>query len=199
MPATLPAYLCFNMMEILKQPWPWYVSGPLIGLMVPLLLILGNKAFGISSSLRHVCAACLPAGIPFFQYNWKKEAWNLFFVAGVLIGGFVVAHFLSDPNPVQLHPKLATELAAYGITDHSNLVPSQLFNWHTLFTVKGFVMMVAGGFLVGFGTRYAGGCTSGHAIMGLSTLQWPSLVATCCFMAGGFIMANLLLPFILSL
>lgn len=187
------------MLEILKQPWPWYVAGPLIGLTVPLLLIIGNKSFGISSSLRHVCAACLPANIPFFQYNWKKEAWNLFFVTGVLIGGFVVAQFLSDPNPVQINPKLANELVAYGITDHNNLVPAQLFNWQSLFSLRGFVMMVVGGFLVGFGTRYAGGCTSGHAIMGLSTLQWPSLVATCCFMAGGFIMANFILPFILSL
>lgn len=187
------------MIEILKQPWPWYISGPLIGLTVPLLLILGNKSFGISSSLRHICAACVPAKIPFFQYDWKKESWNLFFVTGILIGGFVVANFLANPNPVEINPKLAGELAGYGITDYNSLVPSQLFNWQNLFSLKGFVMMVGGGFLVGFGTRYAGGCTSGHAIMGLSTLQWPSLVATCCFMAGGFIMANFILPFILSL
>jgi uncharacterized protein len=187
------------MVEILKQPWPWYISGPLIGLTVPLLLIMGNKSFGISSSLRHICAACMPTNIPFFQYNWKKEAWNLFFVTGILIGGFIVAKFLADPNSVAVNPKLMNELAGYGITDYNNLVPSQLFNWQNLFTIKGFIMMVVGGFLVGFGTRYAGGCTSGHAIMGLSTLQWPSLIATCCFMIGGFIMANFILPFILSL
>lgn len=198
MPSATEAYL-YIMIEILKQPWPWYISGPLIGLTVPLLLILGNKSFGISSSLRHVCAACVPANIPFFQYDWKKESWNLFFVTGILIGGFVVANFLANPNPVEINPKLAGELAGYGITDYNSLVPSQLFNWQNLFSLKGFVMMVGGGFLVGFGTRYAGGCTSGHAIMGLSTLQWPSLVATCCFMAGGFIMANFILPFILSL
>lgn len=187
------------MLEVLQQPWPWYVSGPLIGLTVPLLLIIGNKSFGISSSLRHVCAACVPAGIPFFQYNWKKEAWNLFFVTGILAGGFLVGKFLADPNPIVVNPRLAAELAGYGITDYNNLVPSQLFSWQNLFSLKGFVMMAGGGFLVGFGTRYAGGCTSGHAIMGLSTLQWPSLIATCCFMAGGFIMANFILPFILSL
>lgn len=198
MPSATEAYL-YIMIEILKQPWPWYISGPLIGLTVPLLLILGNKSFGISSSLRHICAACVPANIPFFQYDWKKESWNLFFVTGILIGGFVVANFLANPNPVEINPKLAVELAGYGITDYNSLVPSQLFNWQNLFSLKGFVMMVGGGFLVGFGTRYAGGCTSGHAIMGLSTLQWPSLVATCCFMAGGFIMANFILPFILSL
>jgi uncharacterized protein len=189
----------FIMIDVLKQPWPWYVSGPLIGLMVPLLLILGNKSFGISSSLRHVCAACIPSGIPFFKYNWKKEAWNLFFVVGVLIGGFIAAQFLLDPAPVVVNPELVDELAGYGITDYTNLVPSQLFNWQNLWSIKGFIMMVGGGFLVGFGTRYAGGCTSGHAIMGLSTMQWPSLVATCCFMIGGFIMANFILPLILSL
>ena len=98
-----------------------------------------------------------------------------------------------------INPNLANDLAGYGITDYSGLVPNQLFNWQNLLSIKGFVMIVLGGFLVGFGTRYAGGCTSGHAIMGLSTLQWPSLIATCCFMVGGLIMANLILPFILSL
>ena len=98
-----------------------------------------------------------------------------------------------------IHPKLASDLAVYGITDYTGLVPAQLFNWPALLTLKGIVMIVLGGFLVGFGTRYAGGCTSGHAIMGISTLQMPSLIATCCFMVGGFIMANLILPFILSL
>jgi uncharacterized membrane protein YedE/YeeE len=188
-----------SILEIIKQPWPWYVAGPLIGLTVPLLLIIGNKSFGISSSLRHVCAACLPANIPFFKYDWKKEMWNLFFVFGIFLGGVVAASFLANPNPVVVNPDLVIELAQYGITDYSSLIPEQILNWSALFTLKGFLMLVVGGLMVGFGTRYAGGCTSGHAIMGLSTLQWPSLVATCCFMAGGFIMANLILPFILSL
>lgn len=187
------------MIEFIKQPWPWYVAGPLIGLTVPALLILGNKSFGISSSLRHICASCIPAGIPFFKYDWKKEIWNLVFVAGILIGGILSTQFLSNPDPVQVNPKLAAELATYGISDYSNLVPKDVLTWEALFTLRGFILMVVGGFLVGFGTRYAGGCTSGHAIMGLSTLQWPSLVATICFMIGGFIMANLLLPLILSL
>lgn len=187
------------MLEWIKQPWPWYVAGPLIGLTVPILLILGNKSFGISSSLRHICASCLPANIPFFKYDWKKEIWNLFFVFGIFIGGFVGVVLLSNPDPIVLNPALQTELATYGIVNLHNLVPSDLFNWSSLFTLRGLVMMVGGGFLVGFGTRYAGGCTSGHAIMGLSTLQWPSLVATISFMIGGFIMANLILPFILSL
>jgi hypothetical protein len=167
--------------------------------MVPALLIMGNKAFGISSSLRHICAACVPAGIPFFQYDWKKERWNLFFVAGIIIGGFLAGSFLKDASPVQVNPSLVTELGRYGINDYNHLLPTDLFNWQALLTLKGWILIVAGGFLVGFGTRYAGGCTSGHSIMGLSNLQGSSLIATCCFMAGGFIMANWILPLILRL
>ena len=185
--------------EWLRQPWPWYVAGPLIGLVVPVLLIIGNKTFGVSSSMRHLCAACLPANISYFKYDWKKEQWNLFFAAGIILGGIIAMGLLADPNPVQVNSKLATDLAAYGITDFTGTVPKQLFSWSNLFTIKGLIMMVGGGFLIGFGTRYAGGCTSGHSIMGIATLQWPSLVATCCFMLGGFIMANFILPHILSL
>lgn len=187
------------MLEFIKQPWPWYVAGPLIGLTVPVLLIIGNKSFGISSSLRHVCAACVPANIPFFKYDWKKEVWNLFFVVGIFLGGIIAMQTLANPQPIAVNPKLVEELAGYGITDYNSLLPVQVINWGSLLTLKGILMMVVGGFLVGFGTRYAGGCTSGHAIMGLSNLQWPSLIATCCFMAGGFLMANLILPFIMQL
>ena len=187
------------MLEFLKQPWAWYVAGPLIGLTVPALLIIGNKSFGISSSLRHICASCIPSNIPFFRYSWKKEMWNLVFVLGIFLGGFIAMSLLANPNPVEVNPKLAAELRSYGITNFNNLVPLDIMNWSSLFSVKGFIMMVVGGFLVGFGTRYAGGCTSGHSIMGISTLQIPSMIATICFMVGGFIMANLILPFILSL
>lgn len=187
------------MIEILSKPWPWYIAGPLIGLMVPALLIFGNKTLGVSSSLRHVCAACIPAGIPFFQYDWKKEAWNLFFVAGILLGGAIASQIFSNPAPVQVNPALVTELGDYGIEVSARLLPTEIFSWPELLTARGLVFIVLGGFLVGFGTRYAGGCTSGHAIMGLSNLQWPSLVATMSFMAGGFIMANLILPFLLKL
>ncbi|MDX8570370.1 MULTISPECIES: YeeE/YedE family protein [Elizabethkingia] len=187
------------MIEFLKQPWPWYIAGPLIGLTVPVLLILGNKSFGISSSLRHICASCIPANISFFKYDWKKEAWNLFFVFGIFLGGVIAVTLLNNPDTVKVNPKLAEELSGYGITDYGNMVPAEIFNWSALLSIRGFIMMIVGGFLVGFGTRYAGGCTSGHAIMGLSNLQWPSLIATICFMVGGFIMANLILPFILSL
>ena len=187
------------MLEIIRQPWPWYVAGALIGLTVPALLLIGNKHFGISSSLRHICAACVPGNISFFKYDWKKEAWNLFFVAGILIGGLVATQLLSNPDPISVATETVNDLEALNIKVDNNLMPASIFSFENLFSLKGLIFFVIGGFMVGFGTRYAGGCTSGHSIMGLSTLQWPSLVATIFFMAGGFVMTNLLLPFILSI
>jgi uncharacterized membrane protein YedE/YeeE len=187
------------MLEFIKQPWPWYVAGPLIGLTVPALLILGNKTFGVSSSLRHICASCIPTGIKFFHYDWKKEIWNMVFVFGIFIGGILATLFFANPEPIVVHPELMAELETYGISNYDSLIPTELMSWSNLVSLKGFVLIIVGGFLVGFGTRYAGGCTSGHAIMGLSNLQWPSLVATIFFMIGGFIMANLILPYILAI
>lgn len=188
-----------NFFEWISQPWPWYVAGPLIGLTVPILLILGNKSFGISSSMRHICAACFPANIPFFKYDWKKEMWNLFFVLGIFFGGIISMTFLMNADPIQVNAALTQDLALSGISNFSSMIPADLFTWASLFTLRGFILMVIGGFLIGFGTRYAGGCTSGHAIMGISNMQLPSLIATCCFMVGGFIMANFILPYILSI
>ena len=183
------------MIEFLSQPWPWYVAGPLIGLMVPLLLILANKSFGISSSLRHICAACIPVKSEFFNYDWKAESWNLFFVAGILIGGFIAGFFM-DESMIIVSEETVASLKAIGVKDVSGILPDTIFSWQNLTTWQGFVFIVAGGFLVGFGTRYAGGCTSGHGIMGLSSLQWPSLVAVIGFFVGGLIMTHLLLPFL---
>ncbi len=180
----------------LMYTWHWSVAGIMIGLTVPILLILGNKKFGISSSLRHVCAACLPANISFFKYDWKKESWNLFFVVGIFLGGVVAHLFLQNPQDLQVAQGTKEILASYGITDYSQLMPTEIFTWGNLFSLKGFIFFVLGGFMVGFGTRYAGGCTSGHSIMGLANLQLPSLIATISFMVGGFISANVLLPLI---
>mgnify|MGYP005856903353 FL=1 len=185
--------------EWISQPWPWYVAGPMIGLTVPALLILGNKTFGISSSLRHVCAACVPAGIPFFTYNWKKEIWNLIFVLGTAVGGFIAMNFLANPETIVVSAATRADLAKLGITDYSDLMPTEIFTWANLFTAKGLLFFVFGGFLVGFGTRYAGGCTSGHAIMGISSLQWQSVVATIFFMVGGFLMTHVLLEPLMKL
>ncbi len=187
------------MNELLTKPWPWYVSGPLIGLMVPVLLYLCNKPFGISSSLRHICAACVPTKAKFFKYDWKAESWLLVFALGIAIGGFLAGYVFKNPDPVRIAESTVISLESWGIKDFSNLAPPDIFSLQSLLTAKGFILMVVGGFLVGFGTRYANGCTSGHAIMGISSLKWPSLVATMCFFAGGLIMTWFGLPFIMSL
>ena len=188
-----------EIIEKIKEPWPWFIAGPLIGLIVPALLLIGNKTFGISSNLRHICAACFPANIPFFKYNWKNEKWNIFFVGGIILGAIVATQYLHNPLPIKINPNLKAILESWGIHDFNNLLPNELFSFHALLTPRGFILMVLGGFLVGFGTRYANGCTSGHSIMGLSNLQWPSLIATICFMLGGFIMTNFILPIILQI
>lgn len=185
--------------EILHRPWPWYVAGPLIGLTVPLLLVLGNKRLGVSSSLRDICAACVPAQIPFLQYDWKKRSWNLFFVGGILVGGYLAGYLFANPAPVAISPATVETLRHLGVESSGGLMPAGLFNFHALLTLRGLMLTVVGGFLVGFGTRYAGGCTSGHGIMGLSTMQWPSLVAVICFFAGGVFCTFLILPYILQL
>lgn len=186
-------------MEFLKQPWPWYVAGPLLGLVVPALLLSGNRAFGISSSLKHICAICLPANISFFKHDWKKETWNLYFVAGIVIGGFLAVQFLNGQHPVNINPQTALLLKQQGVKDFSGLLPADIFSFQQLLTLRGILFMIVGGFFVGFGTRYAGGCTSGHSIMGIASLQWPSLLATCCFMIGGFVMTWFILPYLIQL
>lgn len=187
------------MFSFLTSPWHWSVAGLLIGLTVPALLILGNKPFGISSSLRHICAAVIPANLDFFKYDWKKESWNLFFVTGVLIGGFLATQFLQNPNEIVIADATKADLQALGVQSFSGLMPADLFGTANVFSLKGLFFMVIGGFLVGFGTRWANGCTSGHAIMGLSNLQVPSLVATISFMVGGFLSTWVLLPMIFKM
>jgi uncharacterized protein len=184
-------------MDFIYKPWPWYIAGPLIGLIVPLLLFLGNKPFGISSTLRQICAACIPSKVKFFDYNWKTDAWNLFFIAGVVLGAFVSTFVIGDPNPIQISDNTISDLSKYGITNFNSILPIEIFNWSSLLTLRGFILIVVGGFLVGFGTRYGNGCTSGHVITGISNLQWSSLVATICFFAGGMFATHILLPFIL--
>ena len=188
-----------SIIDTISQPWPWYVAGPLIGLMVPFLLVVGNKSFGISSNLRHICAACLPANISFFRYPWKQESWNLIFALGVLGGGIIAGTVLKSPAPMIVNPELVKELSNYQITVGNSLSPTELFSVKSLMSLRGFLVIVVGGFLVGFGTRYADGCTSGHSIFGISTLQLASVIATVAFMLGGFLMANFILPYILKL
>lgn len=185
------------MFDLLTRAWPWYVAGPLIGLFVPVLLLLGNRQFGISSNLRHMCAAVFPGRLEFFRYDWKGTgAWNLAFVAGILAGGAFAAFVLGIPD-VSIGEDTRASLQRLGIQDFTGLAPGELFNWRALLTAHGFALVVGGGFLVGFGTAYAGGCTSGHGISGLAVFDRASLLAVAGFFAGGLFGTFVLLPMIL--
>lgn len=187
------------MLDLLRAPWPWYVAGPLIGLVVPFVYWYGGKKWGVSSSLQHLCAATLPRRIEYFQYDWwKKGSWHLAMAAGMVLGGFIGGRVLSSPDAVVAISAAAhADLVALGVTDFTGMAPSDLFSWHTLLTVPGVTLVLVGGFLVGFGARYANGCTSGHAISGLANLQPSSLVVVVGFFIGGLVSAHLLLPLIL--
>lgn len=175
--------------------WPWYIAGPLIGLFVPALLLIGNRSFGVSSNFRHICAAVLPPRSTYFRYDWRRAGgWNLAFALGILVGGALAALFLDSGTSVDISARTQASLGALGVHDFRGLVPQEIFSWHALTTLRGIVLIVGGGFLVGFGTAYAGGCTSGHAISGLSNLQLPSLIAVVGFFAGGLLATFFILP-----
>lgn len=183
------------MPEFLTQPWPWYVAGPAIGIVVPALLLIGGKQFGVSENLRHLCAATFPGDVPFLKYDWKKAGlWNLVFVLGSVVGAFLASSVVSGPVTVDISAATRADLAALGIADFTGLAPTEIFSFSNLVSFKGLVFIVLGGFLVGFGARWAGGCTSGHAISGLADMQAPSLVAVLGFFAGGLIVTHLLYP-----
>jgi uncharacterized membrane protein YedE/YeeE len=184
------------MIPFLSQPWPWYVSGLTIAFIMTMLLFFG-KTFGFSANLSNICAM-LGAGrrVSLFNFDWKRQQWNLWFLIGAGIGGFITVHWLRSPIPMHLSPATVADLRQLHIPFDGQLEPATIFNEKFLFTWRGLVLFLAGGFLVGFGTRYAGGCTSGHAITGLSELQFPSLIAVIGFFAGGLIVTHLLFPFI---
>jgi uncharacterized protein len=180
----------------MPHPLPWYIAGPLIGLTVPALLLVGNKPFGVSSNFRHICAAVAPCGIEFFRHDWRRVGlWNLAFLGGVFVGALLAAR-LAPPEIVHLSSRAIADLQAIGIRDFTGLAPREIFTWSALATVRGFTAVIVGGFLVGFGTAYAGGCTSGHAIAGLADRQLASFVAVCGFFAGGLAATYLLWPWL---
>jgi uncharacterized membrane protein YedE/YeeE len=184
------------MLELLRQPWPWYVSGTAIAFIMVLLLFFG-KSFGFSSNLRTICTiAGAGKKVKFFDFDWKKEKWNLLFLLGSILGGVIASTLLKNNEPLQLSAATVKDLNGLGIRFDGQLNPSQIFGPDFVTSFKGFLTLIGGGILVGFGSRYAGGCTSGHAISGLSNLQIPSLIAVIGFFIGGLIMTHLLLPLI---
>jgi len=184
-------------MEVILQPWPWYISGPLIALVMALLVFFG-KTFGMSSNLRTLCSIG-GAGkyADFFKFDWKAQKWNLTVVLGAIIGGFIAVQFLSDGSAIALSEATISDLNTLGFENAgATLLPAEIYDWDAILSLKGFAILIVGGFLVGFGTRYAGGCTSGHAITGLSNLQLPSLIAVIGFFIGGLLMTHVLFPLI---
>ncbi len=166
----------------LSGPWPWYVSGPIIGSLVPVLLFIGNRSFGISQNLEHICAIAQPekVNVALFRYDWKKFGWSIALVFGVVAGGFVAEFVFPAPDPVGLSHATLEIMASWGLTQSDGLYPPELYN----LSPDNLLVFAFGGILVGFGTRYASGCTSGHAITGLATLQLKSLAATIGIFAG---------------
>lgn len=179
------------------QPWPWYVSGPLIALVMFLLLFTG-KNFGMSSNLRTMCTICgADKTTDFFRFDWKSQRWNLIVVLGAVIGGFIGSHFLSGDTAVAINPETVKDLQELGFQSAGKAyLPAELYDLSALTNLKSLAILAVGGFLVGFGARYAGGCTSGHAISGLSNLQRPSLLAVIGFFIGGLAMIYFLFPLI---
>ena len=182
-------------MNFISQTWPWYFSGFLIGIIMLSLIYLG-KVFGMSSNLRSLCSIA-GAGkyVPFFDFDWKSQRWNLMVLVGAMFGGFVAVHFMSNPSNVAINPKTIEALAHLGIdAPNGKLLPDTMFGKDVFQSPKMILLLITGGVLIGFGSRYAGGCTSGHAISGLSNLQIPSLKAVIGFFVGGLIMAHFILP-----
>lgn len=184
-------------MDAILNPWPWYVTGPLLALVMFFLLYFG-RTFGMSSNFKTLCSIGGAGKFSeFFNFDWRSQRWNLMVVIGAVIGGFVAHFYLSNPIDINLNPNTIIDLENYGFENvGKSLLPAELFDWNHLLSLKGIAILITGGLLVGFGTRYAGGCTSGHAITGLSSLQLPSLIAVIGFFIGGLIMIHLLFPLI---
>jgi len=186
-------------MDIFSSFWPWYITGPLIGLYVPVLYLLVNRHFGVSSTFRDICAAVFRPSAGYFKYDWKANRWRLIFVAGTAIGGFLAGGTLRTSPAGQISGHTLRELALLGVHDFTSLVPADLFSWGSLLTLRGVILIAGGGFLVGFGTRYAEGCTSGHSIHGIATFQRASIAATISFFLGGLACTYFILPYILHM
>ncbi len=183
------------MLDFIRQPWSWWFSGMVISGIMFALLYFG-QSFGFSSNLRTLCTiAGAGKKVSFFNFNWKTQSWNLVFLAGSITGGFLTKLFLTNDVPVEISLATLADLSKLGFSSPTGMLPEELFGLSSI-NLKNILILLIGGLMVGFGSRYAGGCTSGHAISGLSDLQLPSLVAVLGFFAGGLLMTHILFPLI---
>lgn len=187
------------MIEILSSPWPWYVAGPLLALVMFALLYFGGN-FGMSNNLRTICSAVGgDKHCDFFKIDIKSQIWNLVFVLGSILGGFISFRFLTLTTAIELSQATIDKLANLGFANAgASYLPAEIFGATSMHSPFGLAILLIGGVLVGFGARYAGGCTSGHAISGLSNLQIPSLIAVVGFFIGGLTMVHVLMPIIFN-
>ncbi|NRB46767.1 MAG: YeeE/YedE family protein [Saprospiraceae bacterium] len=183
--------------DLLHDPWPWYVVGPLMGATIPLLLFWGNRMLGASSSLKHLCAL-LPSKAEYFQYDVRNGYWNIAFSIGVCLGAAICFHYFYDTNQVTIASATVEDLQQLGLSDFSGMMPYEIFGISSFTETRYWLFTVVGGFLVGFGVRYAGGCTSGHGFMGLSLMSRASFLAILAFFGGGMFFTFFLLPYFLS-
>ncbi|MCR9288262.1 MAG: YeeE/YedE family protein [Bacteroidetes bacterium] len=193
------------MIEFISQPWHWAASGAMIVFVMFLLLWFGGE-FGVSGNLRTMCSIFGGGkGCEFFDFNWRAQIWNLVFIGGAVIGGFIASNYLASPEPVNISAETEAYLKTVGIDtprtmeEGAGFVPNEIYGTENAFSLSNLIILIIGGFLIGFGTRWAGGCTSGHAISGLANLQLPSLIAVIGFFIGGLLMAWVILPQILTL
>ncbi|MCB0497139.1 MAG: YeeE/YedE family protein [Cyclobacteriaceae bacterium] len=189
-----------KVIEFIQQPWPWWVSGPLIAYVMFSLLYFG-KGFGLSTNFKTVCNILGADKLSdFFKFDWRDQIWNLMFIAGAIVGGFIAAHYLTPSQVVDISPKTIADLQAIGIAHPgATYEPPEIFSPENVWSLRSMIFLLLGGFFVGFGTRYANGCTSGHAISGLSNLQKWSLVAVVGFFIGGLAMTHLILPYLMKI
>jgi uncharacterized membrane protein YedE/YeeE len=155
---------------IFVAPWPWWAAGPAIGLVVVLLAWIAGKALGVSTAYGSVCA--ITSRLPFFSAREYRETWRVWFIVGLPIGGVLAAWLAGTFMPT----------VAYGRMDaltHGSLAAKA-------------GLLLAGGLLIGAGARWAGGCPSGHSIVGIAQGALSSVVATLGFMVGGVVVFNLL-------
>lgn len=185
-------------MALFANPWPWYASGAAIGLTMLTLLFLGRR-FGLSTNLKTLCALG-GAGrwSSYFADGWRPHAWNLMFALGALLGGALMTLLGARERLIAISTGTTARLAELGISRNAGLMPDTLFGAQAFANPRAWALWITGGFLVGFGARWANGCTSGHGISGLSSLQKGSLFALLGFFGGGLFATHVLYPWMFS-
>jgi len=182
-------------MDFLNQTWHWSITGFLIGIIMIILNYFG-KVFGMSSNLRTLCTLAGAAKFSdFFRFDFKAQFWNLWLIFGAMLGGFVAVHYMHDASNMKLNPQTIQQLHRLGVDEpNGKLLPNKLFGNEVFTSTKMIAILLVGGLLIGFGSRYGGGCTSGHAIAGMSNLQRQSLKAVIGFFVGGLLVSHIILP-----